>query len=491
MNIKSFFSYLNLTKFDYLTCIFACAFIFQGLVVTQLMEDKVCLNDLKLDPDFCRNFASHANSSETQEILRTANSFKRWQNFVTNAPSLVVSIFMGYWLGNYPKYFKLMMIVPFIGGIGMIILLLINLFAFKTPWWGLLVAYSPYSLSGGTTLLFSAVYTSTTWGTPSHLVIVRFGVLEFLAKMSMLSSSYASGKVLAMSPWISGQSKNYVGVLIVSMALYLFGLLVTILMKPAFTYEKKPEKENATLSQIVSDVFRISRVKECIFLITKQRPNQGRLRLILLLTSGAICNASISGEDGIAYQFAQRVYGLTEDAYTSMLTLVYIPPTIATSIAPSILKYLGLSDSSIAIFGSLSLAAFFTIRGLFLSIRGYIAGYVIGSCGRIASVAIRSLIVFTIPSNESAQVFTISTALETLFGLGAVFLYTTIFSATIADHPGVVMVCVGAAVLYPLSVSCWIRLVQSKSIVDAPEVNLGSKLSISEDKEANLSNIAV
>uniref|UniRef100_T1L0P8 Major facilitator superfamily (MFS) profile domain-containing protein n=2 Tax=Tetranychus urticae TaxID=32264 RepID=T1L0P8_TETUR len=450
-------------KFDFCVLMIALASMIQVIAVTQLMEDKMCLNHLKLDEQFCSNFTSFPNSNETQTILQAANKFKNWQFLVSSIPSLFMSVFVGYWLGNYPKYFKPFIISVFCGAIIETSLMLVNSFVFTAPWWAILLAYVPYALSGGIFLVYSAVYTSISWGTPKHLVIVRFSVIELFAKTARLGASFLGGHILAQDPWISGQRKNYAGVFIVGLSMQLIGLIYTVLMKPSFVYEKNIEKEKASFIQVITDVFRISRAKECALLFLKKRPNSGRLRLILLLTSGAICNAAIGSEDGIAYQFAQRVYGLTEEAYTSMLTLVYVPPTIATFIGPSILKFLGLSDSSIAIFGCLSLVAFFAIRGIFLTIRGYIAGYVIGSCGRISSVAIRSLIVSTVDSVESAQILTLSTALEIFTGLGGTFLYTSIFSLTIAHQPGAVFLLVATIILYPLLVSCWIRFGQRKS----------------------------
>ncbi|XP_015794367.1 uncharacterized protein LOC107370923 [Tetranychus urticae] len=489
MNTKAFFSYLNLMKFDFCILFGGMGYIIQSMAVTTLVEDKVCNNHLKLNESFCADFTSYPDSVETQEILRIANTFKNWQFVIINTPCLLLSIFIGYWLGNYPKYFKLMLMSVFFGGICQVSLLIVNLFVFKAPWWAILLSYIPYSMCGGIFLLFSCLYTSISWGTPSHLVIIRFAVIEFIVKIGMLSSSYSSGAIFAMHPWIGNHRKNYIGVLLTSLGLNFCGLVYVTLLKPCFVIEKNPEKDDASFSQVVKDVFQLSRAKQFLSVFSVKRPNQGRLRLILLITSGAVCNASLNGEDGISYQFAQRVYGLTEDAYTKILTLGYIPPTIATSIGPSLLKFIGLSDPSIAIFGCLSLSAFFVIRGIFLSVRGYIAGYIIGSCGRMSSVAIRSLIVSTVEPAESAQIFTLSTALETFVGLGATFLYTTVFSATIAHQPGAVMLTVGSIIMYPLAVSLWIRFVQSKKtemLTGPNNVEIGAKLSNGQSKQDNV-----
>ncbi|XP_015794604.1 uncharacterized protein LOC107371133 [Tetranychus urticae] len=462
--MNAFFSYLHLMKFDFCIFIFFSSSVIQDMIMTQLVEDKVCLNHLKLDDSFCANFTSYPDSSETQEILRVANSFKNWQFVFHSIPSLIMSFFIGYWLGNYPKHFKIFIIPVFIGCIFKTLVVLINLFMFTAPWWALLIADSLYSFCGGGFFLFSAIYSSISWGTPSHLVIVRFAVIEFFVKIAILGSSYSSGLILAMDPWIGGQRKNFVGVLLINLSIYLFGLIYAIFMKTSFIVDKNPEKDDASFIEAVKDVFRLSRAKKCLTIFAIKRPNHGRLRLILLVTSGAICNAAINSEDSIAYQFAQRVYGLTEESYTSMLTLVYIPLAIATPITPSILKLLDLSDSSIAILGCLSLSIFFIVRGIFLSLKGYIAGYVMGTFARLSMVAIRSLILSSVDSTESAQIFTLSTASEVFVGLAANLMYTSVFSLTIAHQPGAVMLLVGLIILFPLAVSCWIRFGQKQVI---------------------------
>ncbi|XP_015794404.2 uncharacterized protein LOC107370969 [Tetranychus urticae] len=234
MNTKEFLSYLNLMKFDFCILFGAMGYLIQMMAVTTLMEDKVCMNHLKLNQSFCADFTSYPDSVETQEILRVANTFKNWQFVIINTPCLLLSIFIGYWLGNYPKYFKLMIMTVFFGGVCQVSLLIVNLFVFEAPWWALLLSYIPYSMCGGVFLLFSCVYTSISWGTPSHLVIIRFAVIEFIVKIGMLSSSYSSGAIFAMNPWFGNHRKNYVGVLLTSLGMNLCGFVYVGLMTPNF-----------------------------------------------------------------------------------------------------------------------------------------------------------------------------------------------------------------------------------------------------------------
>uniref|UniRef100_T1KQC6 Major facilitator superfamily associated domain-containing protein n=1 Tax=Tetranychus urticae TaxID=32264 RepID=T1KQC6_TETUR len=233
-------------------------------------------------------------------------------------------------------------------------------------------------------------------------------VFELTRKaFSTLMATYAGGKILSMEPWIKGQNKNYIGVFLVALASLVSGLIYACLMTLEFTPSTEPDKDKLSFFQVLKDVFQIGRFKQLVKLFTKQRPNNGRLRLILLITSGAVCLAAILGEDGIAYQFAQKVYGLTQDQYTSLYSILCIAPAIVTSIGPPIGRsYFGFSDSIIAILGC-----------LILSVRGYIAGFLIGAFCRIATAAIRSLVSGMVDSAESAQVFTLATAFENYISL--------------------------------------------------------------------------
>lgn len=217
--------------------------------------------------------------------------------------------------------------------------------------------------------------------------------------------------------------------------------------------ETEDEKKSTNFIGVIKDVFLLSRLKQFVNIFMKKRPNHGRLWLILLLTSGAISVSSILGEDGIAYQFAQRVYGLTEDQYTSIFSLVTLVPSFMTSLAPSFFRsLLGLSDSIIGIIGSLSMLSFFLIRGIILIVPGYIIGFLTGSFNRLPASAVRSLVTTIVDPTETAQVFTLSIALESYGTLGFTLLYTSVFSLTIDSAPGTIMILIACIQLYPISV---------------------------------------
>lgn len=276
-------------------------------------------------------------------------------------------------------------------------------------------------------------------------------------------ATFVGGKVLAMDPWIKGQPKNYIGVFLLGLTVQLIGTITAFRMDFEFTPKTDPDKDKLSFRGVFKDVFKVSRLKQPATIFLAKRPNNGRLRLALLATSGAISSAASLGEDGIAYQFAQRVYGLSADQYASMFSLASIIPSILTSVGPTLFRtFLGLSDSTMAIIGSLSLLSFFLVRGVFLTVPGYIAGYLLGSFSRLATASVRTLITSVVEPAETAQVFALSTALENYISLGSTFLYTSVFSITIDRAPGTILILMACFQLYPLSVFCWTFFTRSQ-----------------------------
>lgn len=118
-------------KFDFCLLFNVLGSVLHNVVTTQLVEDKLCLNNFKMDRSFCSNITAHLDSDEIRMILLEADDFKNYQFLVMNAPALLLSIFVGYWLDNYPRYFKLMLILPIMGELCRLTGLLINAFIFK------------------------------------------------------------------------------------------------------------------------------------------------------------------------------------------------------------------------------------------------------------------------------------------------------------------------------------------------------------------------
>lgn len=133
-NGQVFIEFMKLTKLDPYLFLQICAIVMQGVTITQLAEDKMCINQLHFPQEYCLTITSnHSLNAKniSNSILVHANSLKNWQSAIETVPSTIVAIFLSYWLEKYPHYMKAIMLLPNLGSILSILILLLNAFAFK------------------------------------------------------------------------------------------------------------------------------------------------------------------------------------------------------------------------------------------------------------------------------------------------------------------------------------------------------------------------
>lgn len=125
-------NFLKLLKFDIYLFLQCIAIVMQGVTITQLAEDKMCINQLHFPKEYCLTLTTnHSHESTTQSILVHANTLKNWQTVIETVPSTIIALFLSYWLQNYPHYLKTLIMVPCFGYIIQIFIFLTNAFFFK------------------------------------------------------------------------------------------------------------------------------------------------------------------------------------------------------------------------------------------------------------------------------------------------------------------------------------------------------------------------
>ena len=125
-------NFLKLLKFDIYLFLQCVAIVMQGITITQLAEDKMCINQLHFPKEYCLTLTSnHSHEASTQSILVHANTLKNWQTAIETIPSTIIALFLSFWLQSYPHYLKTLMMIPCFGCIIQIIIFLTNAFFFK------------------------------------------------------------------------------------------------------------------------------------------------------------------------------------------------------------------------------------------------------------------------------------------------------------------------------------------------------------------------
>ncbi|XP_015786047.1 uncharacterized protein LOC107363352 [Tetranychus urticae] len=436
-----FISFLKLTKLDPYLFLQVFAIVMQGVTITQLAEDKMCINQLHFPKEYCLTLTSnHSENAETTStsILVHANSLKNWQTAIDTIPSSIVALFLSYWLEKYPHYLKAIMLLPNLGAILSILILLSNAFLFKVSSWAILLASVPSGFSGSITLLTSSFYTYVSWSTPTRFLVMRFAMLELFISTGSLCGTYLSGKVLTMKPWIHGQPENYLGVLFVSLALlvtaFIWGFFVTLEGVPD-TAEHLACRSHR---EVVKDVFQLSRFKELAEPLTVKRSGRDKTKLIMAIISGLIIWSIIGGDYTISFQFSQKVYGWSAEKYSTLSTYFNILPALLSVIVPQLLKCMSVRDSAVGLIGALSVISMSGIKGIVTNDVGFALANSFGGLGSLASIANRALVSQIVDPEETAKIFAIISSANSYASIAAAYIYTHVYSATMDFHPGLI-----------------------------------------------------
>lgn len=113
--VKSFIRVLDVDVFVLLFCFSAGV---MNVTATQLVQDKICLNDLKLPPKVCENIQERKDYlKQASYIYKLTTKFSTYASLVIFIPGIFVTLLLGRWLDRYPQYTKYALIAPAIGNI--------------------------------------------------------------------------------------------------------------------------------------------------------------------------------------------------------------------------------------------------------------------------------------------------------------------------------------------------------------------------------------
>lgn len=133
-SLHNLWEFIKLLKIEiYFFLVFFCLNL-QIVTNTQLMEDKLCFNELKYSPEFC--LATDANEVFSDQrkyiLLEETTSLNNYRTIIEVVPSMFLALFGGYWIDSYPGHLKLILSLPVIAEITKMIILIINCIYFPS-----------------------------------------------------------------------------------------------------------------------------------------------------------------------------------------------------------------------------------------------------------------------------------------------------------------------------------------------------------------------
>ncbi|XP_074602727.1 uncharacterized protein LOC141856341 [Brevipalpus obovatus] len=474
------YSVQDVKKFAQLCTLDVYVFLFIfGLTISnitglQIIQDKVCLNELNLSWEICHNIEKRPDYvNEAVHLYKAATVFQTYERIIIFIPSILITLFSGRLLDKYPQYLKFFFAFPIIGMILHNLLMIYHIINFEIDYHQIFWAKIIFGIIGNTALFFSSSYTYVLQYTPEKFRQVRFGMVDFAMHLGFASSMSAGGTILMSSPWFYSRLRNYLGVYGTSAIVNIVSLvwLVTLMRTSSLGGDQAPkvnqddqnsrEQSAANLNNDKNGeklkVFDnlVQMAKTC----AKKRENGNHFRLWWCFACVCLSQICVHGEFSVVYQFVQKVYGWDAQYFSNLKTLTTLMPTLGAIIFPIILvNKMKLSDTTIGIIGSYSLIFSCLIKGGFLFPVAFYIGEVVTMSTEMMSIAFRTIAAKLISSDEYGQVFTVLSCMQSSASMSASILYTAIFNNTLDWYPGMVYHIVALMMFMPYLVLIWIDL---------------------------------
>ncbi|XP_074602702.1 lysosomal proton-coupled steroid conjugate and bile acid symporter SLC46A3-like [Brevipalpus obovatus] len=461
--------------------LFAFSVAITNITSMQIIQDKVCVNDLRLSPEICHNIEKRPGySKQADHLYRKATEFRMYEGIMIWIPSMMVTLFIGKLLDKYPQLLKVFFLAPLVGITIHCFLVIYNAIYFELDYHHLYWAKLPFGLFGSTALLYSASYTYVLRYTPKEFREIRFGMIDFAFNLGITTSMAVGGSILTVDPWFYPRLRNYIGVYGVSALGCILAILWIIFVVQNSTIQESPSTENGKEEKIMNDdkpsesIFQqtsaqkteenskftpLKNIVQMVKTCAKKREDGNHIRLWWCLVCVCLSQICLYAEFSVVYQFVQKVYGWDAQYFSNLKTVVNLIPTFGAIIFPVILvNKMKLSDTTIGIIGSYSLISSCLIKGGFLFPVAFYIGEVASMFTEMMSISFRTIAAKLISFDEYGQVFTVLSCMQSSAGMSSSLLFTGIFNNTINFYPGMVYHAVALTMFMPYLVLIWIDL---------------------------------
>lgn len=372
----------------------------------------------------------------------------------------VLSLLLGPWSDKYGR--KKVINCIFIGftismGWITIVSYLSDYISTNNPW-NYLFAQLPFMIFGGWPTLIIVILCYITDLTDEANRSIRLTILEIIIFVGILIAVASSSFILQLT--------NPTTVFCISFACILSGTIIVLF----FVEETVEVKQNVGLIQQLKELFSPAQVKELYTTCVQRRPFKQRrilwcLTIILMLT-----HFTNNGSNTVFYLSVRQRFGWTlqdltlYEAATMLMTV--IGSIISLVILKKILKFSDLNLSILAL-GSLmidGLVKVFANQTWHLYLASAVALFKI-----VSGPMLRSIMSTIVATNEISKIYSITSSIEAISGLGAAPLYTAIYSATLSSFPAAfnLVTCgiFAVTLILALLIAKWLRpIVNDKTI---------------------------
>ncbi|CAG2167426.1 unnamed protein product [Oppiella nova] len=481
---KTFMRFISLLRVEPFMIILAFSSYFRRTPLEVLIQDKLCRNRYNMSEEFCLELAYMSDVETGHEIktqiLSDAVKYNMYHTWITMAPGIMWSIFLGPWIDKYINGRKAIFIIGSITQALEAAMNAIMSYFFTTNVNWILVSFIPYTLSGSMTYTTAYSYVAVT--TPTKYRTIRMTALEVLVAIAQPLGVYTSGKLINNTPLGgNGQLHNYGLIFSISS----FGAFVAFLWA-VFVINQENDKNlfrqhfgdckglldhqngdqsseyNANTEYIhpLRLLFNINNVREIAITFAKKRPNYVRAQIWLAIGGMFWCYFIWTAPAAFLFQFVEKIYHWDAPVYTELSSIGMIANSVVIIfITPLLIKVFKLNDMILAIIGFFGSFMQLIVLALIRTPMGYFIGLVVNCTASLGPIGYKTHLSKIVEPSELGKVFTLMAVIDGFAPIMAASVFTVIFENTIDTSPGISFLILAAIAVIPILIAMIIDIV--------------------------------
>ena len=443
------------------------AMLSRGVVMTQLMQDKLCQFKYHQSAEFCSNLSEKESSTIKDLILGDTSSYMSLKESVAVLPNIIFSLFAGSWCDRHRNGRRYVLLVSLCGQMLDTLLLLLNTIFYHWDFRILMLASVPSALMGNGLVLACLSFIAASSDVENRRV--KFLTLEVFMNLALVVGFLAGPSIMLTKSVLFRNAglRNFSDVFLMCILLigssiaWAYFRVTSEVCKPIAVPDFNQTAVNddntsqgSTDSSIgvddkksflarstsrVTSIFAVQDLKDFKDTLTKVRPDDGRRTLWIMIGVHTAMVLPIIGVMFVHFPYMERAYKWNSQMYGFMMALsMGIRPVAVALYTVLIVKRFKLSELEILILGLVSSILGLISIGSITNEFGFYGEITIGSLTGTGSPGFRSFLSLIVPANEITKVFSIMNIIDTVLPFAGGTVISAIFRATISSYPSLV-----------------------------------------------------
>ncbi|XP_013137271.1 PREDICTED: proton-coupled folate transporter-like [Papilio polytes] len=393
-----------------------------GSALNNIIFFRTCSHLLNHTEEECKGFLSPIRSNSTKLL---ENDVQGYATFVLTVKTVmesigpaIMSLFLGVWSDTYGR--KPLIVWPMLGLALSSMLIVVYGLIDLNPWWYILTVI-PFSFTGGFVVMFTGAYCYVSDIATTESTTLRMVFIDATISLGNVLGSLVSSYLILLI--------GNVNLLLVTASLHVLAY--------AFTNVYVRESLVGALEGGFCKILDWLHVREMVHECFKERPNHGRVQILLLIFVRCISVFLLFGTLGLEYLYSRTKLNWALDDYNTFsavsTAILFVGSFFGIMVVQKLLR---ISDLTFAIMSMCMSGTEFFLKAFAVTSWQMYLSVSVSFFKDLSGSLIRSFVTKSFPVEDIAKIFALMCALEGLCPIVAPIVYNTIYGLTLTTFPG-------------------------------------------------------